>query len=355
MGRIIPLFLLFLVLVIIFLPAALVRGCRGTPATPPPVLDRAPIISPGGEITLRVYCHDRQESVELALEEYLVGVVAAEMPAVFGLEALKAQAVAARTFTLNQMPEFGGPGCPQHPGNDICTSARHCQAYETEKKSLAKWPPSEAAANYNRIRAAVRQTAGLVISYQGRLTDAVFHSHCGGHTEDSEKVWSAALPYLRGVPCGYCNGARWDGIEQGFTAAEFAAALRPYVTAAPVSAAGRPLLSLARRTPTGRVLTLRVGGETVSGRDLRSALGLPSTNFSWHWADGQITFSSRGHGHGVGLCQYGADGLAGAGRTFREIIAHYYSGVAVVTVSSLRQAYTKEKNGQNTSQEVMSR
>jgi stage II sporulation protein D len=335
MGRIIPLILVLLIFIIIILPAALVRGCRHSALHPPPVIDRAPIISPAGEITLRVYRHDLKESAEMALEEYLVGVVAAEMPASFGPEALKAQAVVARTYAVNQMTAFGGSGCLHQPGSDICTAAAHCQAYETEAESLGKWKAAGAAANYNKIREAVRETAGLVITHQGKTIDAVFHSTCGGHTENSEDVWSAALPYLRGVPCAYCDGTRWSETTQVFTSARFAKAVLPYVTAVPVSA-GRALLASPERTATGRVLTLRVAGETVRGRDFRLALNLPSTNFTWQLENDKVTFMCRGYGHGVGLCQYGANGLAQSGATFRDIITHYYTGALVTELPPLR-------------------
>lgn len=327
--RILPLALLYIVVMTIALPVLLVRGCRPQ-AVPPLELDRAPIVSPAGEIMLQVYRHDLAAMVKMPLEEYLTGVVAAEMPASFHLEALKAQAVVARTYTINQMRRFGGKGCDKHPGADICTDPAHCQAWEKEAAFLAKWPKDEAAAYFNKIRLAVRETAGQVAAYGGKPIDAVFHASCGGHTEDSEKVWSAALPYLRGVPCGYCEQTRWSQTTQQYSGAEFAAALLPYLSAMPVSSAGRPLLAAAERTATGRVLSLRVGNETVSGRDFRSALNLPSTRFYWQVQGENIIFSTRGFGHGVGLCQYGADGQARAGRDYAAIIRHYYTGVEII-------------------------
>ncbi|MBS4022253.1 MAG: stage II sporulation protein D [Dethiobacter sp.] len=332
MSKFLALSLIFLIIIIIVLPAALVRGCSFAPV-PAPRIDRSPIESPAGEINIRVYRHDLNEIVELPLEEYLVGVVAAEMPASFGQEALKAQAVVARTYTVNQMIHYGGPGCSVNPGADICTISGHCQAWETEEDSLGKWPAADAAAHLNKIRQAVRDTAGKVITYDGKLIDAVFHSTCGGQTEDSEKVWSTAMPYLRGVACTYCEGTRWWLTEQKLSSAKFATNILPYVTAVPVSSAGRPLLEAASRSDSGRVLTLRVAGESVRGRDFRSAMGLPSTNFTWKIDGEQITFTSRGYGHGVGLCQYGADGQAKAGKTYEEIISYYYTGIEMGTLS----------------------
>lgn len=334
MNKLLPMFVLFLTITVIALPVTLVRGCR---VTGPPVqsrLDRSKIISPAGEVNIRVSLPTGEDR-ELPLEEYLVGVVAAEMPASFDVEALKAQAVVARTYTVNQMLSFEGKGCTNHPGADICTDSTHCQAWEPEEASLKKWPEEQAVAYMNKIRQAVRETAGLVATYDGRLIDAVFHSCCGGHTEDSEKVWQAALPYLRGVECQACMDSRWWKTEQVFTGPQFASAILPHVSAVPVSSSGRPLLDSADRSASGRVQTLRVAGESVSGRDFRSALGLPSTHFSWRFDGDRVIFTNYGYGHGVGLCQYGADGLAKTGHTFEQIIRSYYTGVRIQSLSSL--------------------
>jgi stage II sporulation protein D len=319
--------------VMIVLPAMLARSCRSPSIEKPPAVDRTPIESPAGPLRIQVFNHHIGEMTEMELEEYLVGVLAAEMPASFGPEALKAQAVVARTYTVNQMRSFGGNGCSQHPGADICTNFSHCQAWEAEEKSLGKWDAAEAAGFYNKLRTAVRETAGEVIRHNGQLIDAVFHAHCGGHTENSENVWVSALPYLRGVDCPYCEGTRWSRTEHVMTGAEFAQLVLPYVSAVPVSSAGRPLLDNAVRSATGRILHLSVAGETVSGRDFRSALKLPSTNVAWAFAGDKVTFTAKGYGHGVGLCQYGADGMAARGKTYREIITHYYTGVEVKPLS----------------------
>jgi stage II sporulation protein D len=270
---------------------------------------------------------------EMDLEEYLVGVVAAEMPASFDLEALKAQAVVARTYTVNQMPSFGGKGCSYHAGADICTDFNHCQAWESEEKSLAKWEAADAATYYNKLRQAVRETAGQVVRHDGKLIDTVFHAHCGGHTEDSENVWVSALPYLRGVACPYCVGSRWSQTDHNYSGAEFAQMILPYVSAVPVSAGGQPLLDSAIRSDTGRILQLSIAGETVSGRDLRSALKLPSTNVTWRIEGDSITFTAKGYGHGVGFCQYGADGMARQGKTYDEIVMYYYTDVEVSSLA----------------------
>ncbi|MDW7651938.1 MAG: stage II sporulation protein D [Bacillota bacterium] len=334
MNRALPIILLILIFLIVALPSMLARSCRPPAVERPPAVDRTPIESPAGEITLNVFNHHTNQSDDISLEEYLVGVVAAEMPASFELEALKAQAIVARTYTVTQMRSYGGKGCDKHPGSpDICTDHTHCQAWESEEKSLGKWDAAEAPENLNKIRQAVRETAGQVIHHNGLTIDAVFHAHCGGHTENSEDVWSAALPYLRAVDCPYCAGTRWSKTEHSFTGSEFAQAMLPYVSAVPVSASGRPLIDAPVRTATGRIKTLTIAGESIGGRDIRAALRLPSTNFTWQIDGDTITFTNRGYGHGVGLCQYGADGMAKAGKTYEEIIHHFYTGVNLIPLS----------------------
>lgn len=321
--------------VIVILPALIARGCSVSADALPLPRQRSAQADLSTEITIRLFRSDLGTVVTMPLEEYLTGVVAAEMPASFAPEALKAQAVVARTYAVRRLAKLGGQGCSRHPGADICDNFAHCQAWEPEEKSLAKWPAGEAHGYLQKIRRAVQETSGQIIVTRGQPIDAVFHAHCGGHTENSEEVWTSASPYLRGVRCPYCEGSRWWETTQEFSGAQFAGALLSYVTALPVSAAGRPLLDNVLRTATGRVRTMRVGGEQVSGRDLRAALELPSTKFSWRISGESVIFTTRGFGHGVGLCQYGADGQARAGKSYREIINFYYTGVEIVPITGL--------------------
>jgi stage II sporulation protein D len=335
MSKTLSMAVFFLTAVIIVLPALIVRGCNVPAGALPLPRKHTPLADLSAEILIRVFRTDQGEVVTMTLDEYLAGVVAAEMPASFDPEALKAQAVVARTYAVRRLAAFGGQGCGRHPGADICTDFAHCQAWEPEEKSLGKWPAAEAQGYLRKIRRAVQETSGLIIVSGGQPVDAVFHAHCGGHTENSEEVWSAASPYLRGVPCPYCQGSRWWETTHEFSGAQFTGYLLPYVSALPVSAAGRPLLDGAQRTATGRVRFLSVGGEQLSGRDFRAALELPSTKFSWRFAGDSVIFTTRGFGHGVGLCQYGADGQARAGKSYREIIHFYYTGVEIVPISGL--------------------
>ncbi|NLP37016.1 MAG: stage II sporulation protein D [Firmicutes bacterium] len=336
MRRVLASFFLLMLFLLIILPSILARSCS-IPAPkqkPAVILEKTPIISPAGELVLKVFRHDLQAREEMPLEEYLVGVVAAEMPAAFAPEALKAQAVSARTYTVKQMFAFGGSGCSQNPGADICTDPEHCQAWAGEKDLLAKWAPEEAAQNYEKIRTAVRETAGQVLTYEEDYIEAVFHAHCGGHTENSEEVWSTALPYLRGKNCSFCAGSRWSQTEYIFTQEKFLQALGKHFPALPVAAAGEQLLQAAERSASGRIKSLRLAGETISGKEIRQALDLPSTRFFWTYHDQEIKFTVHGYGHGVGLCQYGAGGMAQAGKTYPEILQYYYTDVELVTIKA---------------------
>lgn len=252
----------------------------------------------------------------VALEEYVAGVVASEMPSGFHAEALKAQAVAARTYGLAKM-EKAKTGNPQaHPEAPLCDGT-HCQAYRSEKIS-------------DKVRQAVLDTKGQVMYYQGTMIDQpLFHSASGERTENSEDVFSAAVPYLRSVESGqYENGA--------YAAETYSIGLEALVKQVRTldgDASGESVKVLSR-SEGGRVESMQVGGATVTGRQIRELLGLRSANFTVKMitdSDGgqQVLFTTSGNGHGVGMSQYGADGMGQAGFTYKEILQHYYSGVEV--------------------------
>ena len=252
----------------------------------------------------------------VALEEYVAGVVASEMPSGFHAEALKAQAVAARTYGLAKM-EKAKTGNPQaHPEAPLCDGT-HCQAYRSEKIS-------------DKVRQAVLDTKGQVMYYQGTMIDQpLFHSASGERTENSEDVFSAAVPYLRSVESGqYENGA--------YAAETYSISLEALVKQVRTldGDASGELVKVLSRSEGGRVESMQVGGATVTGRQIRELLGLRSANFTVKMitdSDGgqQVLFTTSGNGHGVGMSQYGADGMGQAGFTYKEILQHYYSGVEV--------------------------
>lgn len=327
-----------LALLLVFLPAVIAGSWwnwEKETGLPPPAGETAAReeFNPAGNATLQIYVADRGRVEEMELETYVCGVVAAEMPASFQPEALKAQAVAARTYALQKAGPGGG--CPNHPGAALCTESSCCQAWIDEQGAREKWPAEEASAYLQRIQTAVAATRGQVLTAAGELVTAVYHSTCGGKTEAGAELWggeTGAYPYLQSVDCPYCQNSPYHHLELEMDLAAYAAALRDEKEALPVLAENNlPLLQIVRKSASGRNLQLRMGqpGRLYSGSDVRRLLGLPSTNFSWRVKGEKIIFSTKGHGHGVGMCQYGADGLAREGVDYVGILQYYYQGVEI--------------------------
>ena len=262
---------------------------------------------------------------ELDLGHYLVGVVRAEMPAAFELEALKAQAAAARTYTLYKLQTGGNHG----ETADICTDSTCCQAYISEERARANWG-AEADAYEAKVEQAVQETDGQTILYGGVPILAVFHSSSAGLTRASGEVWVNDLPYLQAVS----SPEPGEQIPNYYSRAEFSADdLRKKLLEAFRSADLTGDVSTWLRNPVtdraGSVVTAEAGGLTVKGTQIRSALGLRSACFTWEAAEDGLTFYVTGYGHGVGLSQYGANEMAAEGADYREILTHYYTGVTV--------------------------
>jgi stage II sporulation protein D len=284
------------------------------------------------DMWISVWDHSARVVRRLSLQDYLVGVVAAEMPASFELEALKAQAVAARTYTLRRLANDAVRMANEHPGGaQICTDPSHCQAWNSREQLVGKWGAGAYLANVRRIIAAVESTYGLVMTYNGQLIDAVYHSCCGGMTEDAAEVWGRRIPYLVPVACG-C-GRR--GVELG----EARAVDNAYLLAAlGIGARGVPALAsgvrVAARTGTDRASIVSVYGVPVSAAQLRQTLSLKSTRIAISSEGGKTVFRTTGYGHGVGMCQWGAASMAERGETFDAILRHYYTGVRIQQITS---------------------
>lgn len=301
----------------------LLRGCMFACQDKQNVGDKEETqIQVGREVTL--YLHETGQRVTLPLEEYLVGVVAAEMPASFHMEALKAQAVAARTYTLTRL---NGGGCTS--GCDLCSDSKCCQAYDTDEACRKKWGSSYAA-NIQTIRAAVIETQGEALYYDGKLIEALYHAASGGMTEDSENVFASARPYLRSVDSKNEVGSSHITDEERLTRKEFVKALNKAWPKAKLSADKlEDQVEITERFESGRVESIRLGGVTATGRELRGALELRSANFTIQFTKNEIIIDTRGYGHGVGMSQAGANGMAQDGATYDEILKHYYTGVEI--------------------------
>lgn len=262
------------------------------------------------------------EIFEMGLEDYLIGVTAAEMPVRYDIEALKAQAVAARTYTLRKLQRSG---CSRNDGADICTDSGHCQAYAAEAVLRERWD-EQYEENLAKIKTAVYGTAGEIITYRGSAIDALYHASAGGATEDSEDVYKNEIAYLRGV-----ESPDTDGYERTviYSCDEFAERISKKLNVSLNAEKLAEEMEVLSRLKSGRVAKIRIGGETFSGSKFRGAAGLPSAMFEYGIADGQITFAVKGYGHGVGMSQSGADYYAQQGMDYREILHHYYTEVEI--------------------------
>ena len=263
---------------------------------------------------------------QMDMRSYLLGVVRAEMPASFEEEALKAQAVAARTYILHKI---AGGGSANHPEADACDDITCCQAYRSEEAAAADW--GDMAEEYEaKIRRAVEETDGECVLYGGAPVLAVFHSSSAGTTQDASAVWSASLPYLTAVETpegedtvpGYKSEAR-------FPAAELKERLQTALPDAKLEGRASNWFTNIKQQPNGTVTSLSVGGVEVGGNRLRTILELRSACFTISFEEEEVVFSVTGYGHGVGMSQYGANVLASGGMGYREILEWYYTGAQV--------------------------
>jgi len=278
-----------------------------------------------GEVLLRVL--DGDEVQEMDLGSYLVGVVRAEMPASFEREALKAQAVAARTYTVHKIQRGGKHGDTA----DICTDSTCCQAYLHEDVARDNWG-ADADMMEAKVEQAVSETDGQMILYGGVPILAVFHSSSAGLTRAAGEVWLNDLPYLQAVDSPEAVDAipnYYSRME--FTAQEFRDKVLAVHPGADFSGSMTEWLEDAVTDSAGSVDTLSVGGVTMKGAQLRSILGLRSACFEWEIEGESLVFYVTGYGHGVGLSQYGANRMAAEGANYQEILTHYYTGVTIGT------------------------
>jgi len=273
--------------------------------------------------TVRVYLTEEKRVETVPLEVYVRGVVAAEMPADFHPEALKAQALAARTYIVRRLMKQDRSDVPV-PEADVTDSQTHQVYRPLREMNRLRETDKEAWRKYHQ---AAYGTAGRIITYKGEPIQALYFAASNGYTENSEEVFSHRIPYLRSVD------SSWD-LEHALSASEtvtlplkeFYEKLGVHVVPAIAAVKGYPAPQIKEWTQGRRVKTLALGGKLVSGTEIRSKLGLKSAAFSLHIKDGKIAITTVGSGHGVGMSQWGAEGMARAGFAAEEIIAHYYPG-----------------------------
>lgn len=270
------------------------------------------------------------KAVEHTISDYLVGVLAGEMPASFELDALKAQAVAARTYILYNTEHEND----NHPQADVCNDSTCCKAYVSEAGMREKWG-AEYDECLEKLTLAVRETDGEYLSYSGKAIQAVFHSSSAGMTEDSGSLWSP-LAYLVSVESPESAETVPNYITNvEIAASEFSSAITRLYPSANLSGDASGWVTGTQVNSSGRISGITIGGQYVSGSELRSAFELRSTAFELEYADGVFTFTVTGYGHGVGMSQYGANVMAQDGSTYEEILSHYYPDTEIVLTIQL--------------------
>lgn len=260
---------------------------------------------------------DGNQVTQMDIEDYVCGVLLGEMPASFSTEALKAQAVAARTYTLRKI------GTSQrHPGADLCTDPGCCQAFVfTEQYNGSQ-------EDFRKITGAVEETKGEILTYNGDLIDATYYSCSGGRTEAAVAVWGADIPYLQAKDSPGEEEAKYYRDEMVFTQEQ----IMEKLNIDPANC--RFIYSDITYTDGGGVETINICEKNFSGTQIRNLLGLRSTAFSIVVNGDNVTFVTKGYGHRVGMSQYGAQAMAQEGSDYTQILSYYYPNTKMETMDS---------------------
>ena len=290
--------------------------------------DAASLPPTDGCILLNILKEDGSVA-QLPMDEYLGGVLLAEMPASFPLEAQKAQAVVARTYALRQRV-LGG----KHENADVCTDPSCCQAWIRYEDYAEREGTKTAKAAAEQAAQAVHCTDGQALFYEGALIDATYFSSSGGRTEAAVEVWGSDVPYLQSVDSPGEEGALHDGEIKSFSAQELRNLLQAIRPEADLSGAAENWFGAVTETEGGGVDRMEIGGAAFSGLELRSLLGLRSTVFSVTVDGDTVSFTTHGNGHRVGMSQYGAKAMADTGSGYDEILAHYYPGTELAAAGA---------------------
>lgn len=294
----------------------------------------------GNEIFISVYETKTNEVSLINLEEYLVGVVFSEMPSSFEIEALKAQAVAARSFCVYKMLYSTEANREEHHGADICNDYTHCKDYISYEEACEKYGEEYIEPLWEKIQNAVNATKNEIITYKSEPAIAVFHAISGKKTESAENIWGNPVPYLVSVPTeeDNNNNKNEDEIrnyitESIFDTDEFKELLISNGFGLRTDFADYPdessWVSGVKLNSSGRVDTADICGKKITGRRLREIFSLRSTDFTLEYKNNAFIFTVTGYGHGVGLSQYGANLMAKEGRNYKEILLWYYTDVEI--------------------------
>lgn len=274
--------------------------------------------------TIKLLHKQTGEVEDVELDSYLCNVVSAEMPADYEKEALKAQAIVARTYTVYKINN------KKHEEADICDDSTCCQAWISKEDRLAKWEATKRESNWQKIEEAVNETKGKIITYNNEPINAFFHSNSGGTTEIPVNVWGGTgYPYLQVVETAGEEGYSQYSSEVELTNEELINKLKEKYPDIQIDFNNNEDIKIVEYTDSNRVKTIKFGNHEISGVEARTIFGLKSTNFEVEKQNGKVKFSVKGYGHGVGMSQTGADSMAKEGKKYEDIIKHFYIGVEI--------------------------
>ena len=276
--------------------------------------------------TIKLLHKDTNKVEKINLDEYITNVVSAEMPADYELEAIKAQAVVARTYTIYKITTS-----KKHDEADICDKSTCCQAWLSKEERFKRWDEDKRILNWNKIVQAVNQTAGKIITYEDKPINAFFHANSGGKTQVPFYVWGGTgYPYLQVVETlGEENYSQYSS-QVKFTKNGFIEKLKKEHEDFEINFEEENCINIIQRDDSNRVVTVKIGNLNLSGVETRTILGLRSANFTIEISKDEVLFKVIGYGHGVGMSQTGADALARQGKNYEEIIKHFYTGVEII-------------------------
>ena len=270
------------------------------------------------------------ETEQVNIDEYLCNVVSAEMPANYEIEALKAQAIVARTYTIYKILN------KKHENADICDDSTCCQAWISKSDRLARWDENNREKNWQKIYECVNNTKGKIITYNNKPINAFFHSNSGGITEIPVNVWGGTgYPYLQSVETSGEDAYTQYASEVTFTQQELINKLKEKYEDISINFSNKDDIKILEYTESTRVKNVKFGNHELSGVEARTLFGLRSTNFEITQENNNIKFSVKGYGHGVGMSQTGADSMAKKGSNAEEIIKYFYTGVEIKDVNEI--------------------
>ncbi|AYD41390.1 stage II sporulation protein D [Clostridium fermenticellae] len=286
---------------------------------------------------INVYMEKQKKIQAMDLEEYVTGVVCAEVPANFNVEALKAQAVAARTFGAAHMESLGGQKYNSNTGADVCDSVK-CQVFMTKDDRFKSWPQSKREEYWNKISDAVKDTKGEILTYKGELVmEPYYFSSSSGKTEDAKDVFSKDVPYLKSVSSlGEQNSYKYR-TSVILSYYDFVNKINRSHSRSKLSVNNvKNSVFIKNRDESGYVKDINVGSIILKGSQFRSALGLNSANFVIQFEDRYVKIICTGYGHDVGMSQSGANVMAAIGKSYKQILTHYYTGVNINTIQKIK-------------------